>query len=552
MRPSKLDRPGLSRPWLNADGETGGGESLVAGRTAGMRISLKSRTLGRTVLLIGGSVVLLAFLAAGASTQPAGGSELEAQVHEACSKCHQFPDPSIIARNEWPEKINTMFHLANLELAAKYGRPIWELDPTEVARYFTARAPAILPTPPWATGQETNPLPFEHRSIMGGQTIIDQTGGANVQLWDLFDDVPGPELVICDMLSGWVTWTDPDDPKGGLQPIARLNNPCHSELVDLDRDGKLDLLVAELGDPLPSDTRLGSVALLHGLGNKQFEVVRLTGKLGRVADARAADFDGDGDLDVVVGEFGWRKLGSIIYLENVSSKPGALRFESREIDPRHGTIHVPIVDLNRDGKLDFVALISQEHERVVAFLGNGDGTFTPEDLYIAPHPHWGSSGIEVLDLDGDGDMDVLYTNGDTLDDMKLKTYHGIQWLENQGAYPFLRHVIAPYYGVHRAEAGDIDGDGDLDLAACAFLPQLPEETRQKLHLSGIAWYEQTADHQWRLHPIANLPCDFPTLDLGDFNGDGRLDIMTAALMARPRPDGSEAPLVEIWKQLPKR
>ena len=72
-----------------------------------------------------------------------------------------------------------------------------------------------------------------------------------------------------------------------------------------------------------------------------------------------------------------------------SLRSPALRFESREIDPRHGTIHVPIVDLNRDGKLDFVALISQEHERVVAFLGNGDGTFTPEDLYIAPHPHWG-------------------------------------------------------------------------------------------------------------------------------------------------------------------
>ena len=124
--------------------------------------------------------------------------------------------------------------------------------------------------------------------------------------------------------------------------------------------------------------------------------------------------------------------------------------------------------------------------------------------------------------------------------MKLKTYHGIQWLENQGDTRSSA-MSSPYYGVHRAEAGDIDGDGDLDLAACAFLPQLPKETRQKLHLSGIAWYEQTADHQWRLHPIANLSCDFPTLDLGDFNGDGRLDIITAALMARPDPTAARRP-----------
>lgn len=503
-------------------------------------------------MLSGGLAGLFFWMTAAVSNQAPEPKDLDRLVHEACSQCHQFPDPSVISRDQWPDKINTMFHLANLELAAKYGRPIWQIDPTEAIRYFTARAPEELPMPPWATGHENNPIPFEHRAILGGQTIVDQTGGANVQLWDLFDDVPGPELVICDMMSGWVTWTDPDDPSVGLQPIARLHNPCHSELVDLDQDGHLDLLVAELGDPLPSDTELGSVALLRGLGNKKFETVRLTGKLGRVADARAADFDGDGDLDVVVAEFGWRKLGSIIYLENVSSKSGGLRFEQRQIDPRHGTIHVPVVDLNGDGKPDFIALISQEHERVVAFLGNGDGTFSTQDIYIAPHPQWGSSGIEVLDFDSDGDLDVLFTNGDSLDDMRLRPYHGIQWLENQGTYPFVRHSIAPYYGVHRAEAGDIDGDGDLDLAVCSFLPELSEETRNRLHLTGIAWYEQTSDHKWLMHPLADLPCDFPTLDLGDFNGDGRLDIMTASLLARPRPDGSEAPLVEIWKQLPKR
>jgi hypothetical protein len=304
-----------------------------------------------------------------------------------------------------------------------------------------------------------------------------------------------------------------------------------------------------LGDPLPSDAEFGSVALLRQTSGRQFEVIRLTPNIGRVADARPADFDGDGDLDIVVGEFGWRKLGSIRFLENVSQKPSDLKFEMRQIDPRHGTIHVPVVDLNGDGRPDFIALISQEFETVVAFLNQGNGEFTAEDIYVGPHPHWGSSGIEPLDFDGDGDLDVLMTNGDTLDDMKLRQYHGISWLENTGEFPFTRHPIDFYYGVHRAEAGDLDGDGDLDLAACSFLPDLPDERLKALNLSGLVWYEQTSPGKFVGHPVVDgIRCDFPTLELGDLDGDGRLDIMVANLMGTPRADGSEPALVEIFRQ----
>lgn len=483
------------------------------------------------------------------SSSQSSSPDLETEIVQACSQCHVFPPPDIKPKAEWRQVINTMFQLANQELLGKYGRPIWGLDPPVVAEYFISRAPDSMDEEPWGPAEVSEKVRFERRQLSGEQMIVERPGGANVQLWNLFEDREGPELVVCDMLSGWVSWTDPADPEMGLQPIMQLKSPCHSELVDLDQDGLPDLLIAELGDPLPSDAEFGAVSLLRQTEDRSFELVRLIDNIGRVADARAADFDGDGKLDIVVGEFGWRKLGSIRYLKNVSQNPGDLRFEESQLDPRHGVIHTPIVDLNGDGHLDIVALISQEFETVTAFLGKGDGTFTVEDVYTAPHPHWGSSGIQVVDFDGDGDLDIILTNGDTLDDMKIKPYHGLQWLENEGKYPFTVHRIDSYPGIHRAEVGDLDGDGDLDIVACSFLPDLPDEKRRELRLTGLVWYERTGKNEFVPHRIVDIRCDFPTLDLGDFDGDGLLDIIIGNLMGTPRADGSEPPLVEIFRQV---
>src|SRR5207248_2898239 len=101
-------------------------------------------------------------------------------------------------------------------------------------------------------------------------------------------------------------------------------------------------------------------------------------------------------------------------------------FEPHVIDKRHGAIHVPVADLNNDGKPDFVALIAQEHEEICAYINEGNFRFRVEKLYVAPHPAYGSSGIQMVDLDGDGHIDILYTNGDVLDaPYLLKPYHQV-------------------------------------------------------------------------------------------------------------------------------
>src|SRR5439155_3141903 len=157
--------------------------------------------------------------------------------------------------------------------------------------------------------------------------------------------------------------------------LAKLPVPAHAEVIDLDGDGNLDLIVACLGSFEPTDSRTGSVVWLRGSADGAFTAIPLLEGLGRVADVQAADFNRDGKLDLVVAVFGWRKTGEVLYLENRTTDWSRPEFVPTPIDDRHGAIHVPVVDLNRDGRPDFVALISQEHETVVAYVNQGDGTF---------------------------------------------------------------------------------------------------------------------------------------------------------------------------------
>jgi len=349
---------------------------------------------------------------------------------------------------------------------------------------------------------------------------------ANVAIADLDRDGL-PDIVVCDALRDRVTWLR-QSPKGTFTEttIAAVAAPAHVQVIDFDRDGDLDVVVVALGVLMPSNDRLGSVIVLENDGRQHFTPHVVADRIARVADAEAGDLDGDGDLDIAVAGFGYDS-GDTSWLEN----KGGWRFEQHVLLGLSGPINAVITDLNHDGRPDIVALVSQEWEEIWAFVNDGRGHFTNRLLWGSTNPDFGSSWISVVDLDGDGDPDIVYSNGDAFDyaPPNSRPWQGVQWLENLGDFRFAFHRIADLPGASSPQAVDLDGDGDLDIVVVSANNDWDNPVAPSL-----VWLENDGRQRFTMRTIASSPTHLITLAAGDLNGDGRPDLVAGGMhISRP-------------------
>ncbi|OUU22884.1 MAG: hypothetical protein CBC13_06905 [Planctomycetia bacterium TMED53] len=130
-----------------------------------------------------------------------------------------------------------------------------------------------------------------------------------------------------------------------------------------------------------------------------------------------------------------------------------------------------------------------------------------------------------VDIDFDGDRDLLLVNGDTLDDNTPKPIHGVRWLEKVGQEFVEFHEILLLPGCERAGVGDLDGDGDFDVVGAAFMPQLPEEEWDRW--DSLVWAENLGDAKaWEVHTIESGNPVHSAVHVDDIDRDGVMDIVT--------------------------
>src|SRR5258708_3226542 len=314
--------------------------------------------------------------------------------------------------------------------------------------------------------------------------------------------------------------------------------PAHVEVVDIDGDGDLDILVAGMGVIFPSNEKTGSVVILENDGQQHFTNHVILDKTYRVTYVGAGDLNGDGKLDLAVGQFGYY-AGQVQWLENL----GNWRFAEHPLLDLAGAIHTPIVDLDGDGKLDMVALISQDWEEVYAFANQGGGAFKNRILYGSTNKDYGSSGLCVADVDRDGHPDIVYTNGDGFDYAApgSRPWHGVQWLRNDRRGKFTFHRVVDFPGAFSPLVVDLNGDGYADIVAVGGF-----NDRTKPDAVSLICVENDGNQAFTPRPLAYAPTHMVVVKGADMKNNRTIELVTGGFAFYPPYD--RAARVTLWER----
>ncbi|NYT27368.1 MAG: VCBS repeat-containing protein [Candidatus Thiodubiliella endoseptemdiera] len=265
-----------------------------------------------------------------------------------------------------------------------------------------------------------------------------------------------------------------------IEKIGLANNPFEGidvgdlsapTLADIDGDGDLDLVVGEFYGTLKYYQNTGTTSSpayeAKTGGNNPFNGI----DVGGYSTPNLADIDGDGDLDLVVGE----NDGTLKYYQNTgtTSNP-AYEAKTGDSNPFNsidvGNAASPtLADIDGDGDLD---LVVGENDGTLKYYQNTGTTSNPayEAKTGDDNPFNGidvgySSSPTLADIDGDGDLDLVVG----------ETYGTLKYYQNTGttsnpAYEVKTGGDNPFNGIKMGYSSsptlaDIDGDGDLDLVA---------------------------------------------------------------------------------------
>jgi len=232
------------------------------------------------------------------------------------------------------------------------------------------------------------------------------------------------------------------------------------------------------------------------------------------------DLDGDGDKDIVFANGqGYSTLGVLlkprIYINN-----GTGVFAD-ETDARAAGITgcfrgAEAGDVDRDGDWDLI-LAQDYNRRPLLLINNGSGVFSDQTVARLPNIAMGSARAQFGDIDNDGDLDILICNSGA---SRFATTGRPRIFNNDGTGVFTDAPTTQFPSTALAEQmdcvfGDVDNDLDLDFHV---------GTRASGVNSSQLWLNNGSGGFTRLTPfVTDATCY--SYDFGDIEGDGDLDLI---------------------------
>ncbi len=278
--------------------------------------------------------------------------------------------------------------------------------------------------------------------------------------------------------------------------------------------GKYDGILACVGQLQPADFPNGRVVKVNLIGKAATSDIETD--LSRPVQTQAADFNKDGLTDYVICAQGGNK-GDLLWMKQNADHT----FTRNVIKAKAGSVQTLVGDFNNDGWPDVMVLYGIDNEGLFMYLNNQKGNFTEKTLLQFP-PVYGSTSFQLADVNHDGKLDLIYTCGYNYRDSRiLKPYHGLYIFTNTGNWNFKQSYFYPINGCTKAIAADFDGDGDLDIATSAYFADLKTQPAE-----SFIYFEQDKNLHFKPHavPVSKYGRWF-SMDVGDFNGDGKPDIV---------------------------
>ena len=276
---------------------------------------------------------------------------------------------------------------------------------------------------------------------------------------------------------------------------------------DLDRDGLVDLVVAPIGFS-------SALSSYRNLGGGTWSAAVRVGPTSEYKQVVVADFNNDGWLDVASAS-----IAGIQWFRNNESLPAPLSFRPGVVIAgdlaAQGSNALTAVDVDGNGAID-LASANSNGNRIAWYQNAGSPNFNFTTNFI--NDGAGNAGIVQLagaDIDGDGEIDLLSTAGQTV------------WYQNQRDLPLstTRNIMSftPRLEItillQNVNAVDLNGDGFVDVVASTTRSTLFWSSNSANTVFGAT----TLIKAW--NNTGNELNYILLIGTGDINGDGRVDIV---------------------------